>query len=150
MYDANGNMTSRRLQTGGTTYSQVWDAENRLISVTAGAQTTSFTYDGNGALVKKVASGQTTVYVGNYYEKQGSAVTKYYYFNGQRVAMKTSSGVSYLAGDHLGTTSVTWNASGVKVAESRHLPYGGVRWTSGTMPTDHRFTEQRLTASLGL
>ena len=111
---------------------------------------TAFAYDANGALMNKVDGGQTTVYVGNYYEKQGSAVTKYYYFNGQRVATKTSSGVSYLAGDHLGTTSVTWNGSGVKVAESRHVPYGGERWTSGTMPTDYRFTGQRLTASLGL
>ena len=58
--------------------------------------------------------------------------------------------LSYLAGDHLGTTSLTWNSSGVKVAEARHLPYGGERWASGTTPTDYRFTGQRLTASLGL
>jgi len=31
------------------------------------------TYDGSGALVKKVVSSQTTAYIGNHYEKQGSA-----------------------------------------------------------------------------
>lgn len=52
-YDTNGNMTSRRDKTGDPTYSQVWDYENRLVSVTANGQTTTFTYDGDGALVKR-------------------------------------------------------------------------------------------------
>jgi len=68
-YDTNGNMTSRRDKTGDPTYSQVWDYENRLVSVTANGQTTTFTYDGDGALVKKVVGGVTTVYVGNHYEQ---------------------------------------------------------------------------------
>jgi len=42
--------------------------------------------------VRKVAGGQTTVYVGNYYEKQGTTVTTYYYANGQRVAMRVDDG----------------------------------------------------------
>jgi hypothetical protein len=33
---------------GGQTYTQVFDAENRLISVTVNGQTTQFVYDGNG------------------------------------------------------------------------------------------------------
>ena len=56
-YDANGNMITRIV--GSTTYSQGWDYDNRLATVTANGQTT-FTYDGNGTLVKKVAGGQTT------------------------------------------------------------------------------------------
>jgi RHS repeat-associated protein len=35
------------------------------------------------------------------------------------------------------------DADGSMVAESRHLPYGAERWTSGTLPTDYRFTGQR-------
>ena len=57
-YDANGNMITRIV--GSTTYSQGWDCDNRLATVTANGQTTTFTYDGNGTLVKKVAGGQTT------------------------------------------------------------------------------------------
>ncbi|MBU1749716.1 MAG: hypothetical protein KKA73_18690, partial [Chloroflexi bacterium] len=67
-YDANGNMTSRREATGQPTYSQVFDAENRVSQVSGNGQTTTFTYDGDGARVKKVDASGTTIYVGNYYE----------------------------------------------------------------------------------
>jgi RHS repeat-associated protein len=36
------------------------------------------------------------------------------------------------------------------VAESRHYPYGVERWSSGTLPTDYRFTGQRFEAGLGI
>jgi len=32
----------------------------------------------------------------------------------------------------------------------RHCPYGGVRWSSGTLPTEYGFTGQRWEAGLGL
>jgi len=89
-YDANGNVTQR--VEGGTTYVQEFDAENRLQRVTVGGQVSEFSYDGDGNRVRKVAGGQTTVYVGNYYEKQGTTVTTYYYANGQRVAMRVDDG----------------------------------------------------------
>ncbi|RPI57447.1 MAG: RHS repeat protein, partial [Chloroflexi bacterium] len=54
IYDAVGNMTSRTLTSAGPTYTQTWDAENRLASVTVGGKATTFTYDGNGNLVKEV------------------------------------------------------------------------------------------------
>jgi len=84
-YDANGNMIYRD---ENSEYTQVFDVENRLVSVTADGQTTTFTYDGDGNRVRRVADGVTTVYVGNYYEVQGGEVTKYYYVNGQRIAMR--------------------------------------------------------------
>jgi RHS repeat-associated protein len=156
VYDYNGNMTSRRLQTGGPTYTQTWDYDNRLASVTVpisgSEQTTTFTYDGNGALVKKESGGETTVHVGSYYEKNVTTgqVTQYYFFNGQRIAVRQGDVLYYIAGDHLGTTSVVLDASGNKVAESRHYPYGVERWSSGTLPTDYRFTGQRFEAGLGI
>ncbi len=51
-YDANGNMT-RRVE-NGMTYTQTWDVENRLSTVTVNGQTTTFTYDGDGQRVKEV------------------------------------------------------------------------------------------------
>lgn len=42
-YDANGNMIQR--VEGGVTYTQTFDAENRLISVSGSGQTTQFIYD---------------------------------------------------------------------------------------------------------
>ena len=81
------------------------------------------------------------------------SITRYYYFNGQRVAMKKGGVVYYIAGDHLGTTSVVLtvqNDQVVYTSESRHYPYGGVRWESGTLPTDYRFTGQRLDSYIKL
>ena len=60
--------------------------------------------------------------------------------------------VQYLAGDHLGTTTTTFQTRGttvVTVAEARHYPYGAERWHNGTLPTDYRFTGQREEAGLG-
>ncbi len=90
----------------------------------------------------------TTYYVGKYYEVTGSTVTKYYYFGAQRVAMKQGSTVTYLYGDHLGSTSVTADASGTVTAQQTYYPYGGVR--TGSLPTDYTFTGQKLDASTGL
>jgi RHS repeat-associated protein len=82
----------------------------------------------------------------------GLGIAKYYFFNGQRVAMRKEGVLYYLAGDHLGTTSLVLDASGNKVAESRYYPYGGERWSwvagGRAFPTDYRFTGQRLEASL--
>ena len=61
--------------------------------------------------------------------------------------MRRGNTLTYLHGDHLGSTSLTTNASGAKVSEQRYLPYGGTR--SGEMPTDRQFTGQRWEASLG-
>jgi hypothetical protein len=78
-------------------------------------------------LLKKVVGSTTTIYVGNYYEKTGSVIRKYYYFAGQRVAMRSGSTVYYLVTDHLGSTSKTLNSSGGVVAELRYKPYGDIR-----------------------
>ncbi len=73
----------------------------------------------------------------------------YYSFGGAIVAMKegvTSAPrtLSYIFGDHLGSASLTTNASGQKVSEQRYKPYVEVRWTGGAgMPTDFTFTGQR-------
>ena len=66
-YDANGNMTTR--VEDGVTYTQAWDAENRLTSVTTSSgQTTTFTYDADGQRIRRIDASGTTVTIGNYYE----------------------------------------------------------------------------------
>jgi RHS repeat-associated protein len=129
----------------GVAYVQAWDYENRLVEVTRGTQVTRFTYDADGALVKREVGGETTVYVGNLYEKDvaGGEVRKYYYFNGQRVALRKAGVLQYVLGDHLGSTSVVLNDDGSVHSEGRYYPYGVTRWRSGTLPTDYRFTGQR-------
>jgi RHS repeat-associated protein len=79
-----------------------------------------------------------------------ATVTKYYQFGGQRVAMRRGAEVYYLHGDHLGSTSLTTDANGERVAESRYLPYGQERWRAGAGVTDFGFTSQRREIGFGL
>ena len=70
-----------------------------------------------------------------------SNVTKYYYFGGQRVAMRNSSGVAWLHGDHLGSASAATNDNGgTLISDLRYTPYGSPRNPSGNMPTNRQFT----------
>ena len=83
-------------------------------------------------------------------ETVATQVTKYYYIGSSRVAMRQGDAVTYLHTDHLGTVSVATSGNGQFIARTLNLPYGGVRWTDGTMPTDYSFTGQKLDASTGL
>ncbi len=103
----------------------------------------TFVYDGDGKRVKSTFNGTTTTYfVGNHYEVTGSTITKYYYAGAQRIAMRTNSIVNYLLGDHLGSTSLTTNATGQIVSEVRYKAWGETRFASGTMPTKYTYTGQ--------
>jgi RHS repeat-associated protein len=139
-YDPNGNMTAR----GSDAFT--YDYENRLTNASVGGVTTAYTYNADSARVKKVVGSTTTYYVGNWYEvTNSSAITKYYYFGAQRVAMRTSAGVTYLHGDHLGSTSAT---SGAQPSSQTYYAFGKVR--SGSLPTDYTFTGQKNDASSAL
>jgi RHS repeat-associated protein len=134
-----------------------YDAENRLTSVQTSAGTATFTYDGDGNRVKGTVGGVTTTYIGNYFEWTGSTSTmkKYYYAGSIRVAMRTGSGtgitgVNWLFGDHLGSQSVTADASGSKIAEVRYKAWGEDRYVWGTTPTSYRYTGQRSETSLSI
>ncbi len=70
-------------------------------------------------------------------------ITKYYYAGGARVAMNRDGVVYYLLSDHLGSTTITINSAGTaEVGELRYYAYGKTRYSSGTTPTDRRFTGQ--------
>lgn len=58
-----------------------------------GATSTTFVYNGDGHRVKSVLNGVTTAYVGNHFEWTGStsAMVKYDYAGGQRIAMRKGS-----------------------------------------------------------
>jgi RHS repeat-associated protein len=68
-------------------------------------------------------------------------------FGSQRVAMQDARRITYLHTDHLGSTSVT---SGAVTSTQVYYPFGSIRATTGSMPTDYGFTGQRLDSSSGL
>jgi RHS repeat-associated protein len=154
-YDANGNMITRI--EGGLTYTQVFDAENRLISVTVSGQTTQFIYDGDGNLIKRIKpDGSRTLYIGGIYEVDkdpGGTVTGTKTYYPAAGAMRVDSTLYYVLKDHLGSASVVTDANGVTLnpgGEQRYNPYGGTRLTPGITSTDRLFTGQREMAGLGI
>jgi RHS repeat-associated protein len=64
--------------------------------------------------------------------------------------MRSGGQVYYLHGDHLGSTSLTTDAEGKVVARQLYRPYGTVRYSEGTLPTDFTYTGQRAIAGTGL
>ena len=111
-YDSNGNQTSRTIS--GTAYTLSYDAENRLVSVTwPGSNSMSFTFDGDGNRVK--SSSQTVPRPLSWALIMRSLAVRSPNIIMQAphsVAMRTSSGVRYIFGDHLGSTSITADGSG--------------------------------------
>jgi RHS repeat-associated protein len=88
--------------------------------------------------------GNTSAWVESQPSTVQTTVTKYYYLAGQRVAMRQGSALTYLYGDHLGSTSLIANAAGAVMAETRYQPYGQVYWQWGATQTDFTFTGQRM------
>ena len=100
-------------------------------------------------------SGNHTYYLpGNVEEVTPSgSLVKYYSAGGLSLGENTTtsaSGISYLASDGLGSVSEALNQTGTATGSMLYGPYGGVRYTSGTMPTAKGFTGQYSDASTGL
>jgi RHS repeat-associated protein len=109
--------------------------------------TYNYVYNGDGAMVMESTGAVTTIYIGGIYEyviSGAEVITRSYYYAGsQRVAMRENDTLFYLLGDHLGSTSLTLDANGNKVAEQRYKPYGSTRYEWGTAQTNYQFTGQR-------
>ncbi|MBK9233072.1 MAG: RHS repeat-associated core domain-containing protein [Anaerolineae bacterium] len=146
-YDANGNAT-RRIN-GSQDITLTYDAENRLTGMSGGV-TSSYVYDADGNRVKETIAGVTRVFVGNYYELDNGTVKKYYYAGATRVAESSGGVLYYLLTDHLGSTALTLDSSGVRVTELRYYPFGAARYNAGNQVTTYRFTGQRWDSGTAL
>ncbi|HLQ15029.1 MAG TPA: fibronectin type III domain-containing protein [Candidatus Eisenbacteria bacterium] len=80
----------------------------------------------------------------------GVTIRTYYYANGLRIATALNGVVSYLVSDGLGSANLVLNSSGSVTASQLFAPYGILRYSSGTMPTDYGFTGQHSDSSTGL
>ncbi|MFD0857228.1 RHS repeat-associated core domain-containing protein [Actinomadura adrarensis] len=142
-YDTTGNTTQRTID--GTTQTLDWGPSGELTQVTEGDTTTSFVYGPDGERLLRKDSGGTTLYLPNTELRldNGSATpvgTRYYTHGGQTVAMRTPSGVTYLAGDHQGTAQIAIDANNGTVTTRRTLPFGAERGTEeSTWPNDKGF-----------
>ncbi len=85
-----------------------------------------YSYDADGARVRKESKTEITRIIGPHYEVvvavasgQVLTTTKYYDFGGQRIAVRQNGTLSYLHGDHLGSTSVATNNTGAATSTVR-------------------------------
>jgi RHS repeat-associated protein len=151
-YDANGNVTVRNKGLS-TQQSLTWSDENRLVSVTgSGANLPEWSlYDPDGQRVKKINNSTiATFYPFPHYEVENGTVVKYYFFNGQRVAMRKGGTLYYLHGDHLGSTHFVTKSNGTEQSNQSYYAYGRTRLFYGSTPSDHKFTGQKLDVATGL
>ncbi|MCE7989942.1 MAG: RHS repeat-associated core domain-containing protein [Caldilinea sp. CFX5] len=142
--DSNGNLTNRQ------SHALTWNHENRLDSYYRATPYLyeTYLYDVDGIRVRKTTNGVNTFYPNRFYEQSGSAITKYYYFGGKRVAMRQghTTPLTYLYGDHVGSMAYATQQNGTFVTEQGYWGYGRYR-RGGALPTDHRFTDQKLDGS---
>jgi RHS repeat-associated protein len=167
-YDAAGNMTCRAPSSSSTCagtptgaplgYNNEGELQSWQNAPSSPSTTAQFLYDGQGQRVEQsvTQSGTTTttVYVGDAEEVSTTGgtttTTAYYYMDGKRIGLSVNGTISYLASDGLGTATVTLSSSGSPTAAQLFAPYGGVRYSSGTMPTPYGFTGQRSDTASGL
>jgi hypothetical protein len=67
-------------------------------------------------------------------------VTKYYFFNGKAVAMRSNAGILWLHGDMLGSASLMTDGGGTIVGQARYKPYGEKRNEWNIYFTNRKFT----------
>jgi RHS repeat-associated protein len=167
-YDAAGNMTCRApsnpstcagTQTGAQlAYNNEGELQSWQNAPSSPTTTAQFLYDGQGQRVEQSmtqsSTTTTTVYVGDVEEVSTSGgtttTTAYYYAGVKRIGLSVNGAISYLASDGLGSATVTLSSSGSATAAELFAPYGGVRYSSGTMPTSYGFTGQRSDTASGL
>ena len=82
--------------------------------------------------------------------QSGTSTTKYYAAGGLLIGVNVNGTISYLASDGLGSVATALSSGGTLVAAQLFAPYGGVRSSSGSMPTVRGFTGQYGDAITGL
>ena len=171
-YDDDGNATAYPVPaapTGNSTL--VWDAENRLKSITVGSTTTTYRYDSQSRRIsKKVGSGTSTVYFYDGWnpiaEYSGTTLVKGYLWGmdlmsgsmqgaggvGGFLAVNDGSATYYPTYDGNGNVSEYLDSTGAVVAHYEYDPFGNTTVSTGTKAADfsHRFSTKPLDAETGL
>jgi RHS repeat-associated protein len=130
--DLNGNLVS-----DGAGRGYVWDAENRLASITyTGSQNhTDFTYDGLSRMIKLQELNGSTVTATRQFVWDGSTIAderdasnnivRRYFSQGEQVVQGTGApALLYYTRDHLGTVREAIDATGALRARYDYDPYG--------------------------
>jgi YD repeat-containing protein len=132
--DAVGNLTGR-LSEVGVAQTLKWNHENRLVEVkSSNLLTETYGYDEAGQRVKRTTVAKvgasnvttTTYYLEAGQEVQNGVPVRYYTLGGNTLGVRQGANVSWLYGDHLGSTSAS---SGAAATSERYYAYGKDRGT---------------------
>ncbi|WP_249125993.1 RHS repeat-associated core domain-containing protein [Streptomyces sp. A2-16] len=135
-YDAAGN--TRKRTTGASTQDLTWDDEGHLATLTESGKTTSYLYDADGSrMITRDADGSQTLTLPGDNElkvtkdgvKQG---VRYYTHEDETVAVRTSSGFSFLLPDHQGTALTAVSMTTLAITRRKQLPFGSLRSETNT------------------
>ncbi len=132
-YDNAGNTTSRIRN--GNTQTLTWDPEGHLATTTENGQNTSYVYSPDGNRLIRHDSGGTTLYLGsNELRLTASGQidgTRYYQHGDTTLAVRTITGLAWLAADQHGTDQLAIAPNTLDVSRRRSMPFGESR---GTQP----------------
>ena len=144
----------------GSSRTNEWDAENRLVAVNSGNQRTEFAYDGLGRFVSirqltngSQASLRQFVWCGDKIceERNASgAVTKRYFKHGLSIVSGPTAGNYYYTRDHLGSIRELTDSNGTVRAEYDYDPFGRRTRLSGDMDADFGFAGMFWSPEAGL
>ncbi|AKB32386.1 hypothetical protein MSSIH_1696 [Methanosarcina siciliae HI350] len=144
-YDANGNLVDDE------DFIYVYNNANQLSEVRYSGNNSlveKYWYDANGQRIKKQNSdGEFTYYINKFYEIDNGISTSYFFRDDERVAKETSESMEWYLSDHIGSTSLMVDETGLEVERTDYFPYGQVR--SGGLEK-YGFTGQENDADTGL
>jgi RHS repeat-associated protein len=151
-YDKSGN-TNKRVVDGATQLLD-WTAEGNLAKVTEGSKVTSYVYDTDGERLIRHDPTGTTLYLGAMElrrENGNETAVRYYEQNGDAVAVRTPTAVSFLFDDHHGTDELAVDATTMAVTRRRYDPFGAARGPQpSSWPGERSFVGGDADPSTGL
>ncbi|MBO3751987.1 hypothetical protein J5X84_38465 [Streptosporangiaceae bacterium NEAU-GS5] len=152
-YDQAGQLTSRT--DNGTNGSFTWTPLGQLSKATINGADTTMVYDADGErLIRRDPNGSTTLYLGSMeISATGQQITSKRYYStpdGAQVAMRTSTGLTWLMSGLHGSTQLAVSDATTTVSRERYLPYGQRRGTDDLPFTDLGFLGKVEDGSTGL
>jgi RHS repeat-associated protein len=145
-YDADGHLTNDGVN------ALTYDAEDRIVSTSGTLGSATYSHRPTGQRVMKTSGSNTTVYIYSQNrliaEYVNGALTEEYIYLGHRLIAEYAGGTLYYHhGDHLSDRMIT-DASGNKVGEQAHYPFGET-WYSNNTTTKFHLTSYERDAESG-
>jgi RHS repeat-associated protein len=160
-YDATGN-TTKRPGTTGTPQALTWSEEGKLTKLVENGKSTDYLYDATGELlIRTTEGGERILYAGAtevHLKANGTTwAQRHYTAAGTAIAVRSnetgSHKLTYLAGDHHGTSSLAIDAGAEQTLSKRHMsPFGAERGkpTGPAWPDDKGFLGKTTDTTTGL